>query len=243
MSGRGQAFEPGVRGGGIAERCAGGFMRAVNHDDGNAKHASSFDLGVGLGAAGVLGDEHIDAPALHECRFSFKVEGRTLGDESDMRRQRDVASRIDGAGDVVVLWRGGERGKLQAADSQQHAAGLVAEGRCGARGVADVRPGVAFDRLPCLANDGAQGKAERARCGDRIGRNVNRKRMRRIDDGLHLLILEPAREAIGTAEAADARGDRLSGGRARAAGERQHGFEARVGREEPAQLACLARAA
>lgn len=238
-----KAFEPVQRGGGIAQRRAGRFMWPVDHDDGNAKRAGGGDLGVGLGAARVLGHHDFDAFALHQVRFGFEAERRTLSDEGDARRKRDVSGRVDGAGDVVMLRGACECAELQATDGQQYAAGLDAECRRGFGGIGDGFPVVAVDRLPRLADNRAKRQAKRA-CGcNRIGRNVNRVGMRGIDDGFCSLMIEPAYEPVYTAEATDAGGDRLLSGRARAAGEREHGFKACVRGEEPAQLSRFARAA
>jgi hypothetical protein len=243
MRAREQAFEPVQRGVRIGERRAGGLVRAFDHDDGNSEGSRGGDLGVGFGAARVLGDEHVDALALHECVLSFEVEWRALSDESDAWRQCDVAGGIDGAGDVVMLWSRCEGGQLQAADGEQNAAGLISKRGGGTGGVGDDYPGVACDRQPGFAANGAERQSEGLRGRDGIGGNVNRVGMRGIDDGVHSLMIKPAGEAVRAAETADAGCDGLLRGLARAAGEREHRLETRVRGEEPAQLARFARAA
>ena len=87
--------------------------------------ARGFDLGVGRRSAGILGDEYIDLLLREKRRFRLDVEGAATGQQFHIGRQRDVAGRIDRTRNVVMMRTAREGIKLQAAERQEHGAGLA----------------------------------------------------------------------------------------------------------------------
>ena len=216
-----------------------GLLGSRDHHDRQAEAARRLDLGVGRGAARVLGDEDVDALAREEPLFRVGIEGTALMEEADARRKRHVARRIDGAREIVVLGRGGEGRKLEASGGQEHAPRRVAEGGRRVLRPSRRRSSGRRARAPKRGRRSEpSGMPSSARRGDGVGRDVNRKRMCRVDYGLDLLLSEPGREAVRAAEAADPASGRVgqaarwcgrrAKGSARSGGRRRGGPQARV---------------
>ena len=67
--------------------------------------------------------------------------------------------------------------------------------------------------------------------------------MRRIDDGLDLVVAQIGGKSFHPAETTNARCDRLDARRGGAAGQRQRGLETRIGPDQPGECRSLRRAA
>src|SRR5260370_35947319 len=89
--------------------------------------ARGFDLGVGRRSAGVFRDEQINLLALEKGRFRFSVEGAATRQQPEIGRQRDLAGRVDGAGNVVMMRPVRESAQFEAAKREKNAARLRPE--------------------------------------------------------------------------------------------------------------------
>ena len=86
----------------------GGRVRgAVDEDDRQAEGAGGGELGIGGGAAAILGDEDVDAVLRQERAFGGFGEG-AAGEENLGPRQGVGVGRVDGAEQVMVLRGGAE---------------------------------------------------------------------------------------------------------------------------------------
>lgn len=236
-------LEPANTGIDIGENVACGLLGSRDHHNRQTQAARGLYLGIGRGAARVLGDEHFDALGRQKPCLCLGVEGAAVGKEADARRERHITRRVDGAGEVVMLRRRSEGWKLEASRGQEHAPRRVSQGGSRFFGRRDEGPAVAAPGLPGGAPEGAEGDAYNACRGDGIGRDVNREWMCRVDHGLDLLLSQPGREAFAAAEAAGAARDRLGERYAGAAGERKGRLEAPVVRNAAREFACFGGAA
>ena len=238
-----EPLEPFERGFGAGKNVTAHLLRALDHDHGKPQAAGGLDLAVGSGAARVLGYEDLNLLAPHEPGLRLGVEGSTLEEDANARRQGDVGRRIDGTGEIDMLRRGAEPGKLETADGEEHAARRLAQGSGRGCGRRHDRPAIASPRLPRRADDRAERETEALARGRGVGRDLARERMRGVDDRLYSLYGEPRGEPLGAAEAADAAWKRLRRRRMRAPGERQDRAKPRIRRNEAGKLARLGGAA
>src|ERR1700688_4847745 len=103
------------------------LVRTRNHHNRNSKVARGFDLGVGGRSARVFRDQHFDVLAPEKGRFRLPVEWTATEQQPYIGRQRDIAGRVDGARDVVMMRSPRERAKLEAAKTEENAARLRTE--------------------------------------------------------------------------------------------------------------------
>lgn len=104
-------------------------LRAANHDDGDLQRSGSFNLGVGVGTAGILADDTVDSMALEQSDFVFQRERAACNDElvARLRQGQYLIGLIDHAQHKVV--RGGlvcKSRQLLAANRQEN----ILEARC-----------------------------------------------------------------------------------------------------------------
>lgn len=228
---------------GAVHDVAGGFFRSGDHDDRQAEIARCFDLGVSCSAAGVLGDDDLDLLISQQSGFGGAIERPTRLQEADVGQQDFLLGRIDGARDVVMLGSRREGVQIKPAQAQEHTTRCRAECGRGRVGIAHDLPAIAELRLPGWPRDRDERNAGRATGGEGIGRDLVGVGMRGIDDYSDGMIGDEACEAVGAAEAADARRQRLRLGRRGAAGKRQRRFESGVAGDEPRQCGGFRRAA
>ena len=218
-------------------------MPCGDHHHGNAEPPRGRDLRIGRSAAGVLGNDEGDALLDQEVVLLRVVERPAIIDEANIRRQDDVAGRVDRASDVMMLRSRGKRRELQPAEAEEDSRRRRAERRgCSLRAV-DLDPAISVLALPC----GAPDRDERQRQGtagrDGMARDLIRIRMRRVDHCGDRTIAQPCFQSGNAAEAADARRQRLRLGRGGAAGERERRREAGVAVQQTRQLRSFGRAA
>ncbi len=121
----------------------GGWVAgAVDEEDREAEGAGGGELGVGGGAAAVLGDEDVDAVPDEERALGGFGEG-AAGEEEFGLRQGLGVGRVDGAEQVMVLGGGAEEAGFLAADREEDAGRGGAEGFRGVGEGRDEGPAVA----------------------------------------------------------------------------------------------------
>ena len=218
-----------------------GFSRAGHHDDGKAERAGRVELGAGGVAAGILGDENIDPAGLQ--KFELVRVGVGASGEDRLSAGRQAGGRVDAAGDVVVLRGVGEWGEVVAAYREQDALGGVAEEADGLADVGGVLPSVARLGGPLGAAETQERRAGDA-CGlVGVGGDPAGEWMGGVDQGVVAIAGEVVGQALGAAEATGAPGDGRQGRGCGDAGEREHGGDALIGREETGQRGGFRRAA
>ena len=115
---------------------------AVDEDDRQPEGAGGGELGVGGGAAAVLGDEDLDGVVAEESLFVGLGEGAAGGEDGGAGEGVRVRG-LDAAQEVAVLRGGAEGGDLLAADGEEDALRGRAEGAGGGGHVGDAGPAVA----------------------------------------------------------------------------------------------------
>ncbi len=96
----GVSGQPGEGGGGGLDGLeAGGQGGAGDHDDLDPEGAGGGEFWLGGGAAGVLGDDHVDGVREEQVAFVRLLEGAAGGDECGAGRQD--GRRFDGSDDVA----------------------------------------------------------------------------------------------------------------------------------------------
>jgi len=229
-------FEPRDGSFGILHGVSGRFMRARNHHDGNAKRARCVDLGIGRSTAGVLGNNKIDVLALKEFGFGCYIEGAAAEQKPDIGRQRDIVGRIDGAGDVVMMGARCEGAELLPAEAQENTTGLGPQRVSGSVRTRDGQPVIVRSRLPGGAQDRGERNCKPRARGHGIGRDLIGIGMRRIDDDVDFLPLQPCNKTVGATEAADPCLNGLHFGIRGAPGKRECRLKARVVRKQTRQI-------
>src|SRR5260370_36235758 len=146
-------FEPNHGRLGIFDGMAAQFGWTRHRHDRNPKLAGGLDLGVGRRSARVFGDEYIDLLVREKRRFRLQVEGAATGQQFDIGRQRDVAGRVDGARNVMMMRVACESAKLQASERQKNTAGVWPKRVGGGFGARDGKPAVARLGPPGRAYD------------------------------------------------------------------------------------------
>lgn len=200
------------------------LARALDHHDGACKLARRDDFSIGRVATGVLGDDHIDGMLAQEGTFVFGGEGAARLDRDGMARQIFRRDGIDRPDQKTV--RGlPKRGDLLAADGEEDVARRRAQGGDGSGRVFNVDPEIAGLRLPCGARQDGERHTRSLTGGEGVCRDVGRERMCGVDDRADGLILQVSREAVASAEAANAKRDRGPAHVGRSTGERQHGSQ------------------
>lgn len=142
-----------------AHDVAGGDMRAINHDDGQAKGAGGGDLGHGTLAPGVFRDDDFSAMVMHQGGVIGHRKGAACDDEGGVRQGQCISWWIDEAQEIMVLGGGRKGRKVLPPDGQKHAARGWAKGCGGAAKIGHMLPAVFGRGLPWRAFEGEQGGA------------------------------------------------------------------------------------
>lgn len=217
--------------------------RPAQHDHGQRKRPCRCDLAIGGGAAAVLGNDDVDAVLRDQRAFAGFREWAARGEVNGMGDIERGHDRINAADQVAVLRRGFERHDVLAAESQEYAAGRIAERLDGVRQLVNLDPTISRHRHPFRPAQHDQGDPGPSCDGCGVGGNRRRIRMRGIDDGVDALAAEMIREALDAAKAADAHRDWLYSRRRRAAGERKRDGETGARGKTSGQLPGFRRAA
>ena len=234
-------FEPGDGSLGILYGQSARFMRTRNHHDRNPKLAGGFDLRIGRSSPRVLGNKHIDLLLPEECRLGSPVEGASVKQQPDMWRQRDIFGRVDRARDIMMMRSLCEGTKLEATEGEKNMTRLRSKRVGGGFRARHHLPYIIRLRLPCGARDRGQRDRELPARGHDMGRDLIGVGMRRVNDGLYFLLLQPCGKPVDAAKAADPHWNGLHPGIRSAPGKRKRDFKAAVVRKQMRQLRGLCR--
>ncbi len=112
-------IEPAQRLRRVADGVKGGFVRPLDHHDGQAECARRFDLAVGCGTSRVFRNDNFGTVPGQEPCLSRGIERTAVVNEVDAGRQRDIARMVDDARDVAVLRGSGKGWEVPAVRSRE----------------------------------------------------------------------------------------------------------------------------
>lgn len=188
-----------------------GGRTALDHDYLNAERARRCDLAIGGAAAGILGDDDIDALVLEQSPLIFFAE-RAAGEKvTAVGNGEWRLDGIDAAHEIAMLGCSREASGFLATDREEDLARLAAQRSDGGLDILHARPAVAIGRLP-----GWTAKCEdwdtRAVCGHGgVGGDFAREGMSGVYHEIDLFLSQIINEPLDTSEAANPRrqGQRL----------------------------------
>lgn len=221
-----------------------GLGRPLHHDHGEPEPARRDQLADGSLAAGILGDDDLDALADHEIGLVIGMEGAALLDDRDIVQGQAIADRFDDAHEIAMLRRIGEGRQFEPADGEEDALRLSSQRGNGGLHIGHGAPAVTFARSPWLAPDREQRDVLGLAGGLRVIGHNRREGMGGVDHSDNALLGQIAPQATDAAEPADADGKVQRAGVGGMARERDDG--ANVGgliSEMLVQRDCFARAA
>ena len=174
-------------------------LRAANHDDGDLQRSGSFNLGVGVGTAGILADDTVDSMALEQSDFVFQRERAACNDElvARLRQGQYLIGLIDHAQHKVV--RGGlvcKSRQLLAANRQEN----ILEARCKRKGCCShiryMYPLIAGLGRPSGTLHRQQWNTKFCTCGNRMAAHLRGKRVGGINHMADLLFHQIGHQAF-----------------------------------------------
>ena len=187
-----------------------GQRGAREHDHGKVELARGIDLGACAAAAGIARDDPFDAARAHHLELAVTRERPARDEDISGEWQRSIG-RIDEPQRIGVLRSGAERGDMLAADRKEHAGRIL--GQCGYRrcDIRDLDPVIALSPIPRCALKRNQRRAGGDAGRHRVAAHLGREGMGRVDHMRDALRADVVGKAISSAEAADARRQRLIG--------------------------------
>ncbi len=202
-----------------------GSRRAGDHDNLDTEYTCGFDLRVGSRAAAILGNDGLDAVFPQKIKLAFEREGTAVEEIFDVGKGKRRIDRIDAAHQIKMLRSDlGMRGAL-AAGRQKDTPRCRAKRGDGRWNIRNDVPMIAWYWHPFGTDECDDGYAAAFGCGRGIGRNAFGERMGRINQQVVTSGHQEIGEALRTAEAADADGNRLFCRSLRAARQRQQDVE------------------
>jgi len=183
----------------------------VDHYDGYPQSAGGQYFGLCPTAACVFGDDMGDVMIAQEARVTVHIKRAARDDDAGLR-QGQCGRRINKAQQVMVLGFGGEGAEVLLANGEEHVCCGIRQGSYGRGDIGNVGPIITLLGVPRRAFKGQELHATRKAGINGIPAHPGCKGVGGIDDmgdavGLHIVT-----QARHTAEAADARGQRLRHG-------------------------------
>lgn len=199
----------------------GELIGPAEHDDRYAETARREQLGIGGRAATVLAHDRVDAMRLQQFQLTSLAEGPPAENMDGIGDGERRVDRIDAADKIEMLGRMPERGEFLTPERQEHPAGHLAERANRAFGIRHRQPAIPFGRQPSRAIEPQDRHPGDGRSVRGICRYTHGVRVSRIDEKRDALVAQIGGEALRSAEAAAADGNRLSGRLLGAAGKRK----------------------
>ncbi len=206
-----------------------GHGGAGYQNDLEAKRPRRIDLGARTLATGILGNDAVDGVPLQERQIVIVAERAAIDDNLAVRQGLRILRRIDEAQEVVMLRLGGKEIEVLPADGEKHASRVAFKRRDRAGHVGHRTPTVARLAHPGFALERHQRDAGKPRSLDRIGADLRRERVGRIDEMGDSVVAHPLGETFRAAEPADTGFDRLRTRVVHPAGIGQYGSKPRIG--------------
>lgn len=174
----------------------------IDDDHGQAALAGGIELCPRQRPAAVLGDDEIDPLAIDERALSGKRVGTTV-EEQLVAWRKGAVGRIDTADQQPSLLDGGERGQALASGRKQDPRPELLDKAGSGAEIADALPAVTDALSPARPFQPERGDPGLTASLSGRGRNPFGERMAGIDDRIDVMVLQPLRESLGTAEAAN----------------------------------------
>ena len=229
MSGGSGLGQPGHDIGCAAGDGAWGDGGAVNQDHRQGKRAGGGQFGFGPCAAGVLGDDDVDAVVGQKRTVAFGGEGTPRDDGMGVGQGQGFGRWVDEAQKIVMLRGRGEGRKGLAAYCKEDAARRRADCGDGGFKVGDMGPAVTLARLPRGAFKGDKGRFGFVTGGDGIRAHLGGEGVCRVNNMGDCFGLDVSLEALDAAKAAHADRQGLGDGGFGATGVGIEGVHARCG--------------
>lgn len=182
---------------------------AVDQDDRDVQAAGGFQFRIGPRAACVLGDDMGDAVVAQKGGVGGFVEGAFGDEDSRVRQGQRGFGFVDEAQDVVVLGLACETVERLLADGEKHTGGRGGKRACRLFGVGNSGPAVGGRGGPWRAFEGEKRGLRLRAGGDGVGAHGRGEGVGGVDHVGDAFGLQVMRKALGAAETADARGQRL----------------------------------
>ena len=186
-----------------------GQRRPADHDHRQFQFARRVDLGARAFAAGVAGDDPCDAPDAYQIQFAGERERPAREDQLGIRKRQWISCRVDEAERVGVLRLGCEWRDVLPADGEKNIGTRLRQRSHSRIDIIHVDPAIARLFGPRLA---FQRKQRRCRCGaggECIAADFGCEGMGRIDHMREFFPPDDVGKPVRTAEAANARRQRL----------------------------------
>lgn len=215
----------------------------VDQNNRSMADARSRYFGIGRRAAAILGDDDIDLIFVDETKFRAFVERTT---RREIAHAIEHKGRIDGidASNQIEMMRGRIEGaNFVASERKEDTTWIGPQRNDGIAYRWNPQPAIAFLVLPAWSADGHDRNIRSSRRRGRIRRNARGIGMRRVDKDADVFVAEKSGEAVGAAEAADARRHGLHRRIARAPCERQYRHDVGAVGKQPGKFTGFCRPA
>lgn len=183
--------------------------RTVDQDDRQAQRARRVELRPRACAAGVLGDDEVDAVAGQKFPVGSLGEGAARDDGRGIGQGQGDIGRIDEPEQIMVLRLDGEGAQALPADGKEDPRRCDRKGLDGRVHVGHMAPGVAEAGDPRRALEGGKRDAGRPAGGNRVPAHLRCERMGRVDHMGDPFGAQIAHQPLHAAEAADPGRQRL----------------------------------
>lgn len=200
----------------------------VNQDDGQTQPSRRVNLGARTVAAGILGNDALNAVIGQQRQIILVAERPARHDHGAVCQRQQDLRLIDKAQQIMVLRLGCEGLKVQPSDGKEDAAARTGKRFNSGLHVGHCGPGVARFRHPGRTLEGAERYARELCCFDRIGADLCREGMGGIDQMGDGICSHPVGQPLRPAKAADPRFDRLRARRVNATRIGQYGIHPNI---------------
>ena len=153
----------------------------VDHDDRQAEHPRGIQFGPRAAAAGVLGDNQLDATGFQQFQIIGLGKGAARDDMLGPRQGHRADRRIDKPQQILMPGLGGEGRQILPSNCQKDAGRLLGKRRNGGGYVGDMGPGIGLVWRPGRAFKGAKRNVGQLGGGDGITAHSRGKGMGCVD--------------------------------------------------------------
>lgn len=201
-----------------------GNFGTIDQNHRKPERTRGIELGARALAAGILGDDEIDAMFLEQLAIADFGERTAFNNGLRIRKRQRVRRRIDQAQQVEMFGPHRERLQVLSADGEKDTRRRYGQSLDGTRHIRDQDPAVFRTWRPGRTLVGTKRDTFSRAGHDGMCAHLRGKRMRRIQHMSDPLGAKIVSQTFDAAEAADAHRQRLFGQRMRSAGVREDGI-------------------
>ena len=184
----------------------------INHDNRQAKGTGGFDLGIGTGAACILGYDQINAMVLHQRAIVLCRKRAARHQHMVIGKRRRTAGRINQTQQIEMLRIGGEVVQMHASDRQHDTRRRAVKGSHRTVNVGHMGPGIAGLCRPRRTGQRDQWHVCSSASGDGIMAHLGGKRMGGINHMGHGMRRDIVAQPLYSAKTTDTLGQWLAFG-------------------------------